>query len=46
MMVVELDSMMDIFKAKEVLKGHMCIAGDVPAALSVLGTPDEIEACC
>ena len=46
MVVAELDSMTDIFKAKEVLKGHMCIAGDVPAAMTSLGTPAEVEAYC
>ena len=46
MVVAELDSRTDIFKAKEVLKGHMCIAGDVPAALLSLGTPEEVEAYC
>lgn len=44
--VAELDSMTDIFKAKEILKEHMCIAGDVPAALTSLGTPAEIEEYC
>jgi hypothetical protein len=46
MVVAELDSMTDIFKAKEVLKGHMCIAGDVPAALTTLGSPEEVEEYC
>jgi uroporphyrinogen-III decarboxylase len=46
MVVAELDSMTDIFKAKEILHGHMCIAGDVPAALSALGTPEEMEDYC
>lgn len=46
MVVCELDSTTDIFKAKEVLKGHMCIAGDVPAALTSLGTPEEVAAYC
>jgi hypothetical protein len=46
MVVAELDSTTDIFKAKEILKGHMCIAGDVPAALTSLGTPEEVEAYC
>ncbi|HBY98190.1 MAG TPA: uroporphyrinogen-III decarboxylase [Chloroflexi bacterium] len=40
--VLELDSATDIFKAKEVLKGHMCLMGDVPAALLKLGTQDEV----
>ena len=44
--VAELDSMTDIFKAKEVLKGHMCIAGDISASLTCLGTPEEVEAYC
>ena len=46
MVVAELDSMTDIFKAKEILKGHMCIAGDVPAALTSLGTQEEVEEYC
>jgi uroporphyrinogen-III decarboxylase len=46
MVVAEFDSRTDIFKAKEILKGHMCIAGDVPAALLSLGTPKEVEAYC
>jgi hypothetical protein len=46
MVVAELDSMTDIFKAKEILRGHMCIAGDVPAALTSLGTPQEVEEYC
>lgn len=46
MVVAELDSTTDIFKAKEILKGHMCIAGDVPAALTTLGTPEEVETYC
>jgi len=46
MVVAELDSMTDIFKAKEILKGHMCIAGDVPAALTSLGTQKEVEEYC
>ncbi|MBM3154550.1 MAG: hypothetical protein FJ008_04370 [Chloroflexi bacterium] len=44
--ICELDGTSDIFKAKELLRGHMCIMGDVPASLSSLGTPDEMEAYC
>jgi hypothetical protein len=44
--VVELDGASDIFKAKEILGGHCCIAGDVPAALTSLGTPEEVEEYC
>ncbi len=46
MCVCELDSTTDIFKAKEILKDHMCIAGDVPAGLSSYGTTKEMEEYC
>ncbi|MBN2026326.1 MAG: hypothetical protein JW854_06175 [Actinobacteria bacterium] len=36
----------DIFKAKEVLAGHMCVAGNVPMNLMVAGDPDDIRAYC
>jgi hypothetical protein len=42
--VLDIDSLTDIFKAKQILKGHMCIAGDVPPALLKLGTTDEVIA--
>jgi hypothetical protein len=44
--VCDLDSMTDIFKAKEILGGHMCISGDVPASLLTLGTPDDVRTYC
>ncbi len=44
--VCDLDGMTDIFQAKEILGGHMCISGDVPAALLTLGSPEEVEAYC
>lgn len=44
--ICELDSTTDIFKAKEVLKGHMCIMGDVPASILSLGTIDDVIAYC
>ncbi|WP_109206463.1 uroporphyrinogen decarboxylase family protein [Moorella sp. Hama-1] len=40
------DGTTDIFKAKEILGEHMCIMGDVPAALLSLGTPDQVHAYC
>ncbi len=46
MCVAELDGTTDIYKAKEALKGHMCIAGDVSATLSSLGTPQDMEDYC
>ena len=36
----------DIFKAKEVLGGHMCIQGGVPPTLLEVGTPQEVEEHC
>ncbi len=44
--ICELDSTSDIFKAKEILKGHMCIMGDVPATKLALGTPEDVTAYC
>ncbi len=44
--VLNLDGSSDIFKAKEVLGDHMCIMGDVPAALLKLGEPEEVEEYC
>ncbi len=44
--VIDLDGLTDILKAKAILKGHMCISGDVPAALLKLGTPAEVSAYC
>lgn len=46
MCICELDSTTDIFKAKEILEGHMCIMGDVPATITALGTPQETTAYC
>lgn len=34
----------DMFKAKEVLNGHMCICGNVPCSLLKAGTPDDVKA--
>ena len=36
----------DIFKAKEVLKGHMCIRGNVPSSLLQVGSPQQVKAYC
>jgi hypothetical protein len=36
----------DIFKAKQVLKGHTCIMGNVPASLLQTGTPRAVKAYC
>ena len=44
--ICELDSKTDIFKAKEILGDHMCIAGDVPPGLQSYGTRAEMEEYC
>ena len=44
--VLDLDGLTDIFKAKAILRGHLCISGDVPAALLKLGTPQEVSTYC
>jgi len=33
----------DIFKAKEILGGHMCFRGNVPASLLQTGTPQDVR---
>jgi uroporphyrinogen-III decarboxylase len=40
--ILSSDSNTDLYKAKEVLKGHMCIMGDLSAAKLALETPDEV----
>ncbi len=44
--VLSLDGKTDIFRAKRILAGHMCILGDVPPALLTLGTVGEVKAYC
>lgn len=44
--VADLDSTTPIFQAKEILGGHMCISGDVPASLFSLGKPEEVAEYC
>jgi hypothetical protein len=36
----------DIFKAKQVLRRHMCIMGNVPASLLQTGTPQDVKEYC
>ncbi len=44
--VVELDGASNIRKAREVLAGHLCIKGDVRAAMLALAEKEEVEAYC
>ena len=36
----------DIFKAKEILGGHLCIRGNVPSSLLQVGTIDQVKDYC
>ncbi len=40
--IFESDSSTNIYKVSKVLGDHMCIKGDIPAAMLTLGTPDEV----
>ena len=33
-----------MFRAKEVLNGHMCLSGNVPCSILQTGTPDDVKA--
>lgn len=33
----------DMFRAKDVLRGHHCISGNVPTSLLAIGTPEEVR---
>jgi hypothetical protein len=44
--VLALDGKTDIFRAKKIIAGHMCLLGDVPPALLTLGTVDEVRRYC
>ncbi|MFC1859683.1 uroporphyrinogen decarboxylase family protein [Thermodesulfobacteriota bacterium] len=44
--IIDLDGTTDIFRAKEILRDHLCIATDVHPALLSLGKPEEVEAYC
>lgn len=40
--ILALDGETDIFMAKKVLDGHMCIQGDVPARMLAFGQPEDV----
>jgi len=44
--ILQLDGLPDIFRAKEEIGDHMCLFGDVPAEKLVLGSPQEVEEYC
>jgi uroporphyrinogen-III decarboxylase len=44
--ILATDSITNIFAAKEVLRDHLCLAGDLHPALMSLGKPEDVEAYC
>ncbi len=44
--IIETDGQTDLFRAKEILKDHACLSGDVPASLLTVGGPTEIDEYC
>jgi uroporphyrinogen-III decarboxylase len=44
--ILALDGTTDIFAAKEMLRNHLCLAGDVHPSLTSLGKPEDVEAYC
>jgi len=44
--VLATDGATDLFRAKKILGGHMCLMGDVPPAMLTLGTTDDVKAYC
>jgi uroporphyrinogen-III decarboxylase len=36
----------DIFRAKDILKGHCCIEGNIPCSLLQMGSVDDVKAYC
>jgi len=44
--ILEFDSTTDIFAAKKALNDHLCIKGDVSAALLSVGRPEQVEDYC
>jgi len=43
---MSLDGETDIFKAKEILGDHMCLMGDVPAAMMAMDDADTVHRYC
>lgn len=41
--IIETDGSTDLFKAREILKDHMALSGDVPASLLTVASASEVE---
>jgi uroporphyrinogen decarboxylase len=44
--IIELDGATDIVKAKEILNGYQCIAGDMPASILAFGSEKDTQDYC
>jgi uroporphyrinogen-III decarboxylase len=44
--MIQFDGTTNIFRAKEILKGHSCIYGDVPAQLLATGNAGDVDQYC
>jgi uroporphyrinogen-III decarboxylase len=44
--VVVLLDLTDMFRAKDILKDHSCLMGNVPASLLQIGTPQDVDNYC
>ncbi len=44
--IIETDGQTDLFHAREILKDHMCLSGDVPPSLLAVGSASEVDEYC
>jgi len=44
--IIETDGETDLVRAKEILRDHSCLAGDVPPALLTVGSATEVDEYC
>ena len=44
--IIETDGQTDLFRAKEILRDHICLAGDVPASLLTVGSATDVDEYC
>lgn len=44
--IIETDGLTDLFRAKEILKDHVCLSGDVSPSLLTVGSPSEVDEYC
>jgi len=44
--IIETDGQTDLTRAREIVKDHVCLSGDVPASLLTVGSPGEVDEYC